>query len=152
MDPPSISHRSMLYNYTYEVSHIEKCTYTMVDGPHPIDHRSMLFNYTHKVSHIEKCTYTHCRWVADGRSMLHNYTQKVSHIEELAYTHDRWTPLIDHRSRLHHDRWTPLIDHRSRLHPKSFTYRRMHIYLWQMDSPHSSIDPCNTTPPNEFHI
>ena len=35
MDPPSIGHRSMLYNYTHEVSHIEKCTYTMADGLSP---------------------------------------------------------------------------------------------------------------------
>ena len=43
--------------------------------PPQIDHRSMLYLYTHEVSHIEKCTYTHGRWVADGRCMLHYYTQ-----------------------------------------------------------------------------
>ena len=33
----------------------------MADDHPSIDHRSMLYHYTHEVSHIEKCTYTHGR-------------------------------------------------------------------------------------------
>ena len=93
----------------------------------PID--LSLYNYTHKVSHIEKCTYTHGRWMANGRSMLHHYTHKVSHREEYTCTHDRWT-LFNQQ-----------LTHATPFHPISFTYRRMHIYPWQMDPQPPSYCP-----------
>ena len=91
--------------------------------PPPIEHRSMEYHYTKEVSHIPECTYTLARCTPtpiDHRCMEYHYTQYISHIEECIYTHGRQTPCNQ-----------PYI-HVTPLHPISFTYRRMHIYQWQM--------------------
>ena len=71
--PPPIDHRSMEDHQTNYISHIDVCTDTSADRPHPsppINHRSMEDHYTNYVSHTEECTDTS----ADRPHLLHQST------------------------------------------------------------------------------
>ena len=79
--PPPIDHRSLADHYTDYVAHIEECTDTSAERPHPllqstidlwktttpvqrdptpspVDHRSLADHYTDYVAHIAECTDT----------------------------------------------------------------------------------------------